>query len=65
MLKYSNSESEDCYIATTSAEHDEMPHVAAFRLALHCLLKYLFMVSSITRGDCQFCLRKIWLLEQA
>ena len=32
-----------------SADPHEMPHYAAFHLGLHCLPKYLFMVSGIIR----------------
>ena len=32
-------------VSANSADHDEMPHNAAFHLGLHCLPKYQFRAS--------------------
>ena len=38
------------FICANSADHDEMPHYAAFHLGLHYLPKYLFTVIQNEKG---------------
>ena len=42
------SVSEDCFIEVNSADPDEMPHIVAFHLGLHCLPKYSIRDSLVT-----------------
>ena len=41
--RYCNSNFVDGVCLSNIAYSDEMPHLAAFHLGLHCLPKYLFM----------------------
>ena len=48
---YQYSERNIVLILANSADPDEMPPYAAFGLGLHCLLKYLYTVKSVLRGQ--------------
>ena len=40
----------NCFVLANSADTDEILHVAAFHLDLHCLLKYLFTGFQYTKS---------------
>ena len=41
---------QNCFTLTYNADPDDMPHLAAFHLCLHCLPMYSFRSLQYTRG---------------
>ena len=64
--QYRNSFSEEkliVFILANSEDPDEMPHYAAFHLALHCLQKYQFMGLHYTKGEEKIALATKFILQ--